>query len=144
MKRNWYGFNHEVVDQKFEGGLTYITDFCINDEYQPVAVYKVAEPNRDKGHKDYLILSLQTKTSMIVRGLNEDEIQKYRYQAAVRCKNCQDVIYSVMRHDNRSCNCGRVSIDGGRDYCRLSFDKADGYVNGKIDHLTGEFTNEDR
>lgn len=36
----------------------------------------------------------------------------------IRCKKCNDVIESVSRHDFKSCRCGAVSIDGGRDYLR--------------------------
>ena len=34
---------------------------------------------------------------------------------------CGDVIFSRARHDDRSCSCGAVGVDGGFDYCRVSF-----------------------
>jgi hypothetical protein len=37
----------------------------------------------------------------------------------IRCKKCGDTIESKHRHDFRSCSCGSVSIDGGRDYTRI-------------------------
>jgi len=33
--------------------------------------------------------------------------------AAIRCKNCGDLIYSRARHDFCWCSCGTVAIDGG-------------------------------
>lgn len=140
MQRNYYGFDHEAVNKAFPGGLTYITDFCINGEYHPVAVYRVANPDRSKGHKDYLLLN-----KGYVRGMNEEEIQSWRFQDALRCEGCQDVVYSVMRHDDRFCECGNVSIDGGREYTKVGIHSDKEITMGQIDHLTGEFTpNESR
>ena len=39
----------------------------------------------------------------------------------IRCNNCGDVIESNYRHDYVKCSCGRVAVDGGRDYLRRSF-----------------------
>ena len=39
----------------------------------------------------------------------------------IRCNNCGDVIESTYRHDYVKCSCGRVAVDGGRDYLRRSF-----------------------
>jgi hypothetical protein len=142
MKQNWYGFKHKEVAKRFEGGLTYVTDFCVNDEYHPVAVYKVANPNRDKGHKDYVLLQADNGR-LLIRGMDEEEIQKHCYQTAIECNKCKDVVYSVMRHDMRSCKCEAVAIDGGKDYAKISGNNQD-YTVGTICHLTGEFTNENR
>lgn len=143
MKKNYYGFYHENINKKFEGGLTYISDFCVNDEYAPVAVYKVENPNREKGHKDYLLLQINYHPEigakrLLVRGMDQHEINKHRYQTAIRCKRCQDVIYSVMRHSMQYCNCEKVAIDGGKCYTKISGKEKD-YVIGRIDLLTGEF-----
>ena len=35
---------------------------------------------------------------------------------AIRCKHCGDVIESLYRHDYKFCKCGKVSVDGGKDY----------------------------
>lgn len=32
---------------------------------------------------------------------------------------CDDIVYSLHRHDYRSCRCGAVGLDGGRDYSRV-------------------------
>ena len=39
----------------------------------------------------------------------------------IRCNYCGDVIESTYRHDYVKCSCGRVAVDGGRDYLRRSF-----------------------
>ena len=36
----------------------------------------------------------------------------------IRCKRCNDIIASYTRHDFKSCKCGAVFVDGGKDYCR--------------------------
>lgn len=36
----------------------------------------------------------------------------------VQCKQCGDIIESKHRHDFVSCSCGKVMIDGGREYMR--------------------------
>ena len=36
----------------------------------------------------------------------------------IQCNFCKDIIESVHRHDFKSCFCGRVSVDGGKDYMR--------------------------
>ena len=37
---------------------------------------------------------------------------------SVQCAKCLDIIESTHTHDFRSCECGRVSIDGGTEYLR--------------------------
>lgn len=37
---------------------------------------------------------------------------------AIKCLNCQDIIYSRDRHDFKSCKCTKVAVDGGLDYKR--------------------------
>ena len=39
----------------------------------------------------------------------------------IKCKYCGDVLESKSRHDYKQCSCGRVAIDGGRDYLRRCF-----------------------
>jgi len=43
---------------------------------------------------------------------------------ALKCAMCGDIVYSRARHDMRHCSCGAVAIDGGFDYCKLSYDPA--------------------
>ena len=46
---------------------------------------------------------------------------------AMRCKWCGVTIFSRARHDFRSCACEKVSIDGGRDYTKVSSSNDDAY-----------------
>ena len=39
----------------------------------------------------------------------------------IKCSFCGDIIESVHRHDYKECKCGKVSVDGGKDYLRRSF-----------------------
>lgn len=43
------------------------------------------------------------------------------YVNAIRCEECGYTIFSRARHDFRSCECGKVSIDGGLDYTKINF-----------------------
>jgi len=115
---SWYGFNSENINKRFQGGLTYCGTFCILDEYNPVAVYHVASPDREKGHKDYLLL-MSNGEKGIVRGMDTNEIEPWRYQKGIKCNNCGDILYSRMRHDYRKCGCGDSIVDGGRDYLKM-------------------------
>lgn len=40
---------------------------------------------------------------------------------AAHCQSCNSVIRSTHRHDFRSCECGRLSVDGGTWYLRRLF-----------------------
>ena len=141
-KPNWFGLNHDRVAQQFEGDLAFVNDFCVNGEYNPVAVYRAANPNTAKGHKKYMLLQVQGRDGL-VRGMTEEEMEKWRFQEAVHCLNCDQVVYSVMRHDMASCKCKtknkRVFVDGGRDYTKLCFGEKSNYVSGTLDLLTDDF-----
>ncbi len=41
---------------------------------------------------------------------------------ALECPLCGYVIYSRARHDFRSCKCKAISVDGGLDYRKVSWD----------------------
>ncbi len=47
---------------------------------------------------------------------------------AIQCKNCGDVIESTHRHHYVTCSCGECSVDGGRDYLRVSCRTKDSFV----------------
>lgn len=40
---------------------------------------------------------------------------------AVQCNFCNSVIESTHRHDYKTCDCGHVSVDGGKDYKKRSW-----------------------
>jgi hypothetical protein len=48
----------------------------------------------------------------------------------IQCNHCQDIITSEYRHDFKWCKCGRVAVDGGKDYLKRCFEKADGENGG--------------
>lgn len=43
---------------------------------------------------------------------------------AIECHACKGIVWSRHRHDCRSCECGAVTIDGGREYTRVLWDEA--------------------
>lgn len=137
----WYGFKESQVNQIFTGGLTYVNTFCLSGESVPEAVYRVAEPDREKGYKDFLLLSLFNgivKKSLIVRGVDLVEMRTQCTQPGVECAICNELLYSRARHDYHSCKCGTTSIDGGRDYLKYSFHRELEPRRVFIDLLTGK------
>lgn len=40
-----------------------------------------------------------------------------------KCLVCGEIIESLNRHDFRTCKCGRLSVDGGHEYLKRSFQK---------------------
>lgn len=36
----------------------------------------------------------------------------------IKCKSCGDIIESKYRHDFVMCKCGKVGVDGGKDYLK--------------------------
>lgn len=44
-----------------------------------------------------------------------------------RCKSCGDTIESKHRHDWVSCSCGKIFVDGGKEYLRRGFDSYDDF-----------------
>jgi len=111
---NYFGLNHEKVASNFGGKLTYVGDVCLNDG-KPVAVYHAAEPNVEKGHKEFMLLQIWGKTG-IVNGMDRKTMQKHAKHFALFCTMCKTVIYSVARHHEASCDCeNHATIDGGKE-----------------------------
>lgn len=46
----------------------------------------------------------------------------------IRCNFCQDVIESTYRHDFVWCYCGKVAVDGGKDYLKRFFSEETDYT----------------
>ena len=38
----------------------------------------------------------------------------------IKCTHCGDIIESTNTHDFKFCSCGRVAIDGGKNYLKRS------------------------
>lgn len=43
----------------------------------------------------------------------------------IKCKHCGDVIKSKHRHDFVWCSCGKVAVDGGNDYLKITGNQED-------------------
>jgi len=52
---------------------------------------------------------------------------------AILCKHCGDIVYSRTRHDMRFCSCGRVAIDGGREYAKITFENFEDFEQYVLD-----------
>lgn len=140
---NWYGFDHAKVNDMFKGDLTYLGTTCVGKEYHPVAVYHAANPDLSKGHKEFMLLQVEPDTrGGLVRGLDRENFEKYAIQDGLYCLVCDTFIYSVMRHDMRSCECeeNEVAIDGGKDYSKVSHSEGSRFEHGKLNLITGEIT----
>lgn len=140
---NWFGFKHESVKEKFEGSPEYRGTFAF-DGGQTWAVYYCAKPNKEKGHKNYMMLTeryepLSDESKLWVSGRTPEEMEKDRYQTGLHCLSCDTVIYSQNRHDMHPCKCRssfkRVHVDGGKDYLRVTFGKDAKYKEVRIDLL---------
>jgi hypothetical protein len=119
---NWYGFDHAVVRKHYgdlDGNLEYVGSFCIKGSYSPYAVYYAPNPDRSKGHMNYVLFKRDAiNHTFYVSGMTHEEIVSELTQAGIRCLKCAEVIYSVNRHDFRYCGCRATFVDGGRDYVR--------------------------
>lgn len=52
---------------------------------------------------------------------------------SAKCLLCGEEIESRHRHDFKTCKCGNLSVDGGREYLRRSFGSGDtGYEDTSI------------
>ena len=57
---------------------------------------------------------------------------------SIKCKLCGDVIESKHRHDFVECKCGACAVDGGHDYLRRHFSKADCYTDLSVTETVTE------
>lgn len=53
-----------------------------------------------------------------VEGEKVKRIKRNRLQ----CLDCKNIIESTHRHDFVSCRCGKIFVDGGKDYLRCGGD----------------------
>jgi len=47
----------------------------------------------------------------------------------IQCNHCQDIITSESVHDFKWCKCGKVAVDGGKEYLKRCFEKAGDYID---------------
>lgn len=136
-KFNWYGFDHEEVRKHYgdlDGNLQYVGTFCVKDHYTPAAVYHAPNPDKSKGHKNFVLFYKDpVLMTFMVTGMTIGEMLPYVNQLGIQCPACAEVIYSVMRHDYRRCMCEESFVDGGRDYLRANI----GSISVNIELLSG-------
>lgn len=53
----------------------------------------------------------------------------------IQCKHCGEVIESTSIHNFVSCKCGKVAVDGGKDYLKRCGNKED-YIELSITKST--------
>lgn len=142
---NWYGVDHMVMRKEYgdlDGNLEYVGSFCLVGSDSPIAWYRSPNPDRSKGHKDYVGYGERTVLDFgvpymkqaYIFGLDAAEMDQHRTQPGMYCSECDQVLYSVTRHDARWCRCRKVMVDGGRDYLRCTLEG----VRVVIDHLTSQ------
>jgi len=113
MKKNYYGFKHEVVAEKFKGDLTYIGDFMVRGNLW--AVYKNAKPAYELGHKEYMLLC-----TTHVSGATQEDINTSRFYNGILCLECGEILFSYYQHDYKTCGCANgAMVDGGGAYSRF-------------------------
>lgn len=129
---NYYGFDHDAVNKKFTGGLTFLNTVSI--EGSAHAVYKVKIPDKAKGHKKYLLL-----TYKYIMGMSPQKINKYRIANAIKCLECNKILVSLHVHDYKTCGCpNETMIDGGDCYFKAGAVNLKKIKKLKIDMFTGE------
>ena len=75
--------------------------------------------------------------------LDKQKVVKMKVNA-IRCKNCNTIIYSRAEHDFHWCPCGRCAVDGGFDYFKIVGNREDWEVtelNVLEGHADGEAKN---
>jgi hypothetical protein len=56
--------------------------------------------------------------------MDADQVRKRIVYNRAQCRVCQDMIESKHRHDFVNCQCGAISVDGGKDYLKRSFKRS--------------------
>lgn len=131
---NYYGFDHEAVNKKFTGGLTFMNTISI--EGTPCAVYKSKNPDTSKGHKKYMLLST-IKGTTYVSGMTPQRMMKYRFISGIQCLECDKILVSIGQHDYKTCGCPNdAMIDGGDCYMRSGAMDLNKVKSVKVDLLT--------
>jgi len=51
---------------------------------------------------------------------------------SIKCNHCNDEIESKHRHNFATCKCGKVSVDGGKDYGRILYTEESDYTDTSI------------
>lgn len=138
-KINYYGLNHDAAIKEFNA-TKYVNDVPIrhrNDSY-PAAVYFSANPDRSKGHKDYVFI-FNNGGQMYVSGLDSPDMEQNRYVDGILCHECETTLYSIQRHHCHTCGClNDAMVDGGTSYLRYGAKDMTKLEQVIVDLLTDE------
>jgi hypothetical protein len=121
-ERNFLGFNHHVIEAKYKD-IKFVSEVPIRfktdrgETHLPCAVYKNLNPNRPE-YKDYMLLFFAGDNYMR-SSKTEKEMFSQWIHIGIHCKSCGEVLISLDRHDNISCECeNHATIDGGKGAMR--------------------------
>lgn len=110
----------------------------------PAYVWYQENPNRELGHKDYVVLkhkynAMLEKQDMVIMGYDTEEMKQLSIKDAVLCYHCKTVCWSLSRHDYHACRCKdgqkQICVDGGSDYLKMSFGKNANYEVVSLDFI---------
>lgn len=96
----------------------------------PGYVWHSKNPNRDLGHKDYVILKhrynpITEQNDFVIMGYDREDMIPLSTKSAAACQHCKVICWSLTRHDYHACHCEdkekQICVDGGSDYMRMSF-----------------------
>lgn len=124
-KVDWLGLKHDAVIKHFEGDLSFVNYMNVGERGDLVAaVYHAKKPNRDKGHKEFMLLwqkydPISDESHLMVSGMDRDQIEKHAKVTGLLCLDCRQALFSLNRHHMHSCGCDNdMFVDGGKDYLR--------------------------
>jgi hypothetical protein len=68
------------------------------------------------------------------------------YSNKIKCNSCGDIIESKTVHDFKWCSCGKVAVDGGKEYLRrlaMSWDEFTDLSEYDIEYDPDEYYKDD-
>lgn len=124
-KVDWLGLNHAAVAKHFEGSPEFVNYMNVGKDGDLVAaVYHSKNPNREKGHKEFMLLwkyydHAADRDKLMVSGMELAQLKKHAKVSGVACLKCNTAMWSLDRHHYHGCGCSNEAIvDGGKDYLK--------------------------
>lgn len=114
-----FPFSMEALKKRFGAGVEYLGLIVHPKINNPVYAFYQPEPNRELGHTEFFGLVYDYQTLYVMKLIGE-ELEEYAVHNAVYCRNCEDVVMSLFRHDMQVCSCKKAFADGGGAYLRMS------------------------
>lgn len=140
-KVDWYGINHEKAAKQFEGDISFVNYMNVGEKGDLIAaVYHAKKPNRDKGHKEFMLLYKDpVQDQWFVAGMERDQIEKHAKVTGLLCLECNQALFSLNRHHFHSCGCENdMFVDGGKDYLRAGAKSLKKTATVRINLMTDE------